>query len=108
VIEQLAKVLSVSADVLYFYARRVPGDVEGDFDEGVIAAAHRAFREALEGRESTTSRSGQNAINHNGASNSQTIRQRRARAQHRPAGRDRSEDGKAKAKSHRKFQWWGI
>jgi hypothetical protein len=48
VIEELAQVLNVSADFLYFYARRLPANVEGDFDEGSIEAAYRAFREALQ------------------------------------------------------------
>jgi len=34
VIEQLAEVLNVSPDLLYFYARRLPANVEGDLDEG--------------------------------------------------------------------------
>ena len=48
VIEQLAQVLNVSPDFLYFYARRLPANVEGDFDEGSIEAAYRAFREELQ------------------------------------------------------------
>src|SRR5216683_5945795 len=36
VIEQLAELLHISADILYFYARRVPGDISGDFDDNVI------------------------------------------------------------------------
>ena len=56
VIEQLAKILKISADVLYFYARRVPGDVIRDFDEGSIEAAYRAFRNTLK-ESSTTGRS---------------------------------------------------
>jgi transcriptional regulator with XRE-family HTH domain len=47
VIEQLAKLLHISVDVLYFYAKRVPGDVEGDFDDSAIEAAYCAFRRAL-------------------------------------------------------------
>lgn len=47
VIEQLAKVLNISADVLYFYAKRVPGDLLRDSDDSHIEAAYRAFRETL-------------------------------------------------------------
>jgi len=47
VIEQLAKILKIAADVLYFYARRMPGDVMRDFDECSIEAAYRAFRNTL-------------------------------------------------------------
>lgn len=32
-IEQLSEVLNVSPDFLYFYTRRLPANVEGDFDE---------------------------------------------------------------------------
>ena len=48
VIEQLAQVLNVSPDFLYFYVRRLPANVEGHFDEGSIEAAYRAFREELQ------------------------------------------------------------
>src|SRR5260370_36941589 len=34
VIEQVAEVLNVSPDLLYFYARRLPANVDGDLDEG--------------------------------------------------------------------------
>lgn len=47
VIEQLAKILRISADVLHFYAKRVPGDLKGDSDDGRIEAAYRAFRIVL-------------------------------------------------------------
>jgi hypothetical protein len=39
-IEQLAKILNISADVLYFCGKRVPADV---FDDGAIETAFRAF-----------------------------------------------------------------
>jgi hypothetical protein len=48
VIEQLAEILHISADVLYFYARLVPGDISGDFDDNVIEAGYRAFRKELQ------------------------------------------------------------
>lgn len=47
VIERPARILHVSADVLYFYARRVPGDINGNFDDSAIEAAYRAFRKRL-------------------------------------------------------------
>ena len=43
VIEQLAEVLNVSRDFLYFYARRFPANVEDDFDEGSIELAFVAL-----------------------------------------------------------------
>jgi transcriptional regulator with XRE-family HTH domain len=56
-IEQLAEILKVSPDLLYFYARRLPPDVEGDFDEGSIEVAYRAFRKEL--RRTPTTAQGQ-------------------------------------------------
>ncbi|HUY27569.1 MAG TPA: helix-turn-helix transcriptional regulator [Candidatus Binataceae bacterium] len=47
VIEQLAKILNISEDFLYFYARRMPGDINRDFDESRIKAAYRGFRNEL-------------------------------------------------------------
>src|SRR5260370_31622002 len=41
-IEQLAKILRISADILYFYARRMPGGTLRDVDERSIEAACRA------------------------------------------------------------------
>jgi transcriptional regulator with XRE-family HTH domain len=35
-IEQLAKILRISADVLYFYAKRLPKDVERDADDSQV------------------------------------------------------------------------
>lgn len=48
VIEQLAKILRISADVLYFYAKRLPKDVEGDADDSQVEEAYRAFRKVLQ------------------------------------------------------------
>lgn len=48
VIEQLAKILKISADVLYFYARRLPRDLMHDFEDCRIEAAFRTFRNTLE------------------------------------------------------------
>jgi len=47
VIEQLAKILNSSADFLYFYARRMPGDINSDFDESRVEAAYLVFRNEL-------------------------------------------------------------
>jgi len=46
VIEQIAKILGISADVLYFHANRQPPDVKGA-DQDRLEAAYRAFRKAL-------------------------------------------------------------
>jgi transcriptional regulator with XRE-family HTH domain len=46
-IEQLAKILGISADVLYFHANRHPADVKGEVDQDRVEAAYRAFRKAL-------------------------------------------------------------
>jgi hypothetical protein len=48
VIDQLAKILRISPDVLYFYAHRLLGDVMRDFDECSIEAGYRAFRNTLQ------------------------------------------------------------
>ena len=49
-IEQLAKMLSISADVLYFHANRQPADVKAEVDQARVEAAYRAFRKALRGK----------------------------------------------------------
>lgn len=49
VIEQLAEILKVPSDILYFYAQRVAEDVRVDAEDGRIAAAYRAFRKILNG-----------------------------------------------------------
>ena len=53
-IEQLAKILNVSSDVLYFYAKRVPPDMRRDATDTEVEAAYGAFLrvidEAVEGR----------------------------------------------------------
>ncbi len=36
VIEQLAEILNISSDILYFYGKRGPSDVKGDFDDSAI------------------------------------------------------------------------
>jgi transcriptional regulator with XRE-family HTH domain len=45
VIEQLAKILTLSPDILYSYAKRVPGDIAQNVDEERIKTAYRAFDE---------------------------------------------------------------
>lgn len=57
VIEQLAKILSLSPDVLYFYARRVPADVRRDADDIEVEAAYRAFRKVIDEARKQTPRS---------------------------------------------------
>jgi len=47
VIEELAEILKISSDVLYFYAKRLPSDVARDADDTQVEEAYRAFRKAL-------------------------------------------------------------
>lgn len=49
-IEQLAKHLGISADVLYFYANRLPADVKREAEHRDVEAAYQAFRKALGGK----------------------------------------------------------
>jgi transcriptional regulator with XRE-family HTH domain len=47
-IEQMAKIVGISRDVLYFHANRQPPDVKTDMaDKERVDAAYRAFRKAL-------------------------------------------------------------
>jgi transcriptional regulator with XRE-family HTH domain len=46
-IEQLAQILGISADVLYFYANRLPGDIKREAENESVQAAYQAFRTAL-------------------------------------------------------------
>jgi len=48
VIEQLAKILNLSSDVLYFYAKRVPPDVMRDAPDSEVQAAYKAFRRVID------------------------------------------------------------
>jgi transcriptional regulator with XRE-family HTH domain len=48
VIEQLAGILKISSDILYFYAKRLPSDVTPDADDTEVEEAYRAFRKALD------------------------------------------------------------
>jgi transcriptional regulator with XRE-family HTH domain len=47
IIEQMARIVGISADVLYFHANRQPADVKSDVDQQQVEAAYRAFRKAL-------------------------------------------------------------
>jgi transcriptional regulator with XRE-family HTH domain len=47
-IEQLAKILNLSSDVLYFYAKRVPPDVRRDATDDEVEAAYGAFRRVID------------------------------------------------------------
>jgi len=53
VIDQLAKILGVSADVLYFHANRLSDDINRAADGADVQAAFRAFRKALDTRRTT-------------------------------------------------------
>jgi transcriptional regulator with XRE-family HTH domain len=46
-IEQLARIIGISPEVLYFYANRMPTEIKGDLDDGQVEAAYEAFRRAL-------------------------------------------------------------
>ena len=46
-IEQLAKMVGISPDVLYFHANRQPPDVKAEAGHERVEAAYRAFRKAL-------------------------------------------------------------
>jgi transcriptional regulator with XRE-family HTH domain len=48
VIDELANILEMSADVLYFYAKRLPSDVTRDANDSQVEEAYRAFRKALD------------------------------------------------------------
>ena len=47
-IERLAKILNLSSDVLYFYAKRVPADLRRDAEDSEVQAAYRAFRKVID------------------------------------------------------------
>ena len=48
VLEQLAKILNLSSDVLYFYAKRVPADLRRDAEDSEVEAAYSAFRKVID------------------------------------------------------------
>lgn len=47
VINQLATILKLSSDVLYFYAQRLPPHVPRDASDAQVEAAYREFRQVL-------------------------------------------------------------
>ena len=55
-IEQLAKILNLSSDVLYFYAKRVPADLRRDAEDGEVQAAYSAFRKVIDEAKMTVRR----------------------------------------------------
>jgi hypothetical protein len=59
-LDQLAPILELSPDVLYFWARRMPPDLEPDehSDPQRIAAAYQAFRRVLRQSAAGKSRAG--------------------------------------------------
>jgi transcriptional regulator with XRE-family HTH domain len=49
-LEQFAEILRISRDVLYFWTRRMPPDIEpGEASPEKVTAAYRAFRRELKG-----------------------------------------------------------
>ena len=48
-IEQLAKIVGISADILFYYAGRMPTDVKEDIKHERVEAAWQAFRRAFKG-----------------------------------------------------------
>jgi transcriptional regulator with XRE-family HTH domain len=48
-IEQLAKIVGISADILFYYAGRMPTDVKEDIEHERVEAAWQAFRKAFKG-----------------------------------------------------------
>jgi transcriptional regulator with XRE-family HTH domain len=51
-IEQLARILGISADVLYFHANRMPADIKREVENEEVEAAYQAFRKVLNGARS--------------------------------------------------------
>jgi transcriptional regulator with XRE-family HTH domain len=50
-LDQFAEVLRIERDVLYFWTRRIPPDIEpGEASPEKVTAAYRAFRRELKGR----------------------------------------------------------
>ena len=47
IVDQLAKMLGISPDVLYFHANRQPPDLKTEAGQEQVEAAYRAFRKAL-------------------------------------------------------------
>jgi transcriptional regulator with XRE-family HTH domain len=54
-LDQFAEILRISRDVLYFWTRRMPPDIEpGEASPEKVTAAYRAFRRELKGGGSKT------------------------------------------------------
>ncbi len=51
-IVQLAKIIEISANVLFFHARRMPSDIKRDVEHEQVEAAYEAFRKAIAGAKS--------------------------------------------------------
>ena len=51
-IEQLAKIIGISEDVLFFHAGRMPSDSRGEIEHEEVEAAWQAFRKAFTGGKS--------------------------------------------------------
>jgi len=49
IIEQLAKIVGISADILFYHAGRMPTDVKGDIEHARVEAAWQAVRKAFKG-----------------------------------------------------------
>jgi transcriptional regulator with XRE-family HTH domain len=47
-LDELARVLNVSRNYLYYYARRIPADFPDEVEEHQVDEAYRAMREKLE------------------------------------------------------------
>ena len=48
-IEQLAKIVGISADILFYHAGRMPADMKDDIEHEQVEAAWQAFRKAFKG-----------------------------------------------------------
>ena len=55
-IDQLAEMLGVPADLLYFHAKRLPADITRDVDNEQVEVAYQAFRKALKGSKTSRKR----------------------------------------------------
>jgi transcriptional regulator with XRE-family HTH domain len=51
-IEQLAEIIGISADILFYHAGRMPTDVKEDIEHERVEAAWQAFRQAFKGGKS--------------------------------------------------------
>ncbi len=51
-IQQLAKIIGISADYLFYHAGRMPSELKGEVEHEEVEAAWQAFRKALTGGKS--------------------------------------------------------